>query len=90
MFSFKMKWVTLGRLFGGPDTRRFPTVIREPFEGTRGNLVFEEGKCNLCTLCEKKCPTNALRVDRKAARGGWTAFSASCAASAWTVATKPP
>jgi ech hydrogenase subunit F len=66
MFSIKMKWVTLKSLFKGPDTRRFPAVVREPFAGTRGNLVFVPGKCTVCTLCEKRCPTNAIKVDRKA------------------------
>lgn len=66
MFSFKMKWLTLKSLLKGPDTRRFPAVVREPFKGTRGNLVFTEGKCTVCTLCDKKCPTHAIKVDRKA------------------------
>jgi formate hydrogenlyase subunit 6/NADH:ubiquinone oxidoreductase subunit I len=66
MFSFKMKWVTLKSLFKGPDTRRFPSVVREPFAGTRGRLVFDKSKCTVCTLCEKRCPTHALKVDRKA------------------------
>jgi len=66
MFSFKMKWLTLKSLLKGPDTRRFPTVIREPFAGTRGKLVFVQDKCTVCTLCEKKCPTHAITVDRKA------------------------
>jgi ech hydrogenase subunit F len=66
MFSIKMKWLTLKGLLKGPDTRRYPTVVREPFEGTRGSLVFVTEKCTVCTLCEKKCPTNAIKVDRKA------------------------
>jgi len=66
MTSFRMKWLTFKSLFRGPATRRFPMVIREPFPGTRGSLAFTKETCTVCTLCEKKCPTHAIKVDRKA------------------------
>lgn len=40
-------------------------TAREPFEGTRGQLIIEEEKCIYCGICAKKCPAFALKVDRK-------------------------
>lgn len=51
-------------LFQKPVTNRYPFEPRTYFPATRGALVLEETKCTLCVLCEKRCPTGALRVDR--------------------------
>ncbi len=33
-------------------------------------MVIDIGRCTFCTLCEKKCPTDAISMDR--AKRTWT------------------
>jgi len=54
----------LKNLFRGPATRRYPAVKREPFAATRGGVDVDPDTCILCMLCQKKCPTGAIVVDR--------------------------
>lgn len=56
--------VLLEAVLGKPATRLYPAQKRPPFPGSRGRLVFTTGRCNHCTLCAKKCPTDAIAVDR--------------------------
>jgi ech hydrogenase subunit F len=48
-----------------PATRLYPFDKREPFPKTRGRIELEIGSCVFCTLCAKKCPTEAIVCDRK-------------------------
>jgi ech hydrogenase subunit F len=52
-------------LFKGPVTRPYPYQVRDPFPASRGALVVDINRCVFCTLCEKKCPANAITVTRK-------------------------
>lgn len=54
----------LKSLFRGPSTRRYPFVKREPFAATRGGVDVDPDTCILCLLCQKKCPTGAITVNR--------------------------
>lgn len=47
-----------------PPTRLYPFEKREPYAATRGHIVVELKDCSFCTLCAKKCPTDAIEVDR--------------------------
>lgn len=53
-------------MFSKPATRLYPIERREPFPATRGRIVPYLQWCNSCTLCEMRCPTGAIRVDRDA------------------------
>jgi ech hydrogenase subunit F len=48
-----------------PATRLYPFQKREPFSNTRGSIEIEIEKCSMCTLCAKKCPTEAIAVKRQ-------------------------
>ena len=50
--------------FTKPATRAYPYVKREPFENARGQLVVTGENCIFCGLCARRCPTDALEVDR--------------------------
>jgi ech hydrogenase subunit F len=65
MSILQISGVLLRTLFRGPSTRRYPFVKREPFAATRGGVDVDQSTCILCMLCQKKCPTNALTVDRQ-------------------------
>jgi len=47
-----------------PFCKMYPVVPGKVFERTRGRVMNDASKCTLCTLCEKKCPTGAIKVDR--------------------------
>lgn len=46
-------------------TRRYPFERREPFPGSRGQLVVDRTNCVYCAACARRCPANALGVDRQ-------------------------
>ncbi len=52
-----------------PFCKMYPVVPGKVYEKTRGQVVNDPAKCTLCTLCAKKCPTGAIKVDRAA--GKW-------------------
>jgi formate hydrogenlyase subunit 6/NADH:ubiquinone oxidoreductase subunit I len=55
----------------GPSTRLYPFTIRKPFAEARGNLVgIDEEACIYCGMCQRKCPADAIVVDR--ATKTWT------------------
>jgi ech hydrogenase subunit F len=60
MFNRIMK-----NLFSTPATRLYPVSNREPFERTRGRIHFDETNCVYCGMCQRKCPADAIEVDRK-------------------------
>ncbi len=57
----------LRNLVTGPATRLTP---RDPFAGTRGQIDVEISQCIFCGLCQRKCPADALSVNRVAR--SWT------------------
>lgn len=54
----------LANLFNKPATLMYPVVAREFYPNTRGSIAFDKDSCTYCTLCQKKCPTHAITVDR--------------------------
>ncbi|MCL1918794.1 MAG: 4Fe-4S dicluster domain-containing protein [Peptococcaceae bacterium] len=51
-------------LFGKPATVMYPVVKKEFYPTTRGSILYDESTCNYCTLCAKRCPSQAITVDR--------------------------
>ena len=74
--SFKMAKTVLKSLFKKPATAMYPAVPREWTERTRGHVSIIEENCILCGICARKCPTNAISVDRKGKI--WTINRMSC------------
>jgi len=62
-FSFSLP--ILKSLFKKPATLMYPVIAREFYPNTRGKIVFNEETCTYCTLCQKKCPTGAITVNRE-------------------------
>lgn len=59
-----MPWIVLRNALGRPSTRRFPLEVRPAFERTRGRVTVDLTSCNFCTLCQLRCPTGAITVDK--------------------------
>ena len=53
-----------------PATRMYPFEKRKPYAATRGHIKVELKDCSFCTLCAKKCPTDAIEVDQAGEFGG--------------------
>lgn len=47
-----------------PATRLYPASERVPFERTRGRIHFENENCLYCGMCQRRCPADAIKVDR--------------------------
>ena len=56
----------LKNLFSKPATLNYPFEKREFPERTRGHVENDMDACILCGLCQMRCPTGAITVDKKA------------------------
>jgi ech hydrogenase subunit F len=65
MASFSIFKIISGWVFAKPATRLYPFEKRESFLRTRGSIEIDIQKCTMCTLCQKKCPTEAIVVKRQ-------------------------
>ncbi len=55
---------SLRNLFSKPATRLYPSVPANLAVDTRGRIVYDMDKCIFCGLCERRCPTNAITMDK--------------------------
>ncbi len=62
----KMILEILRNLVNKRATRNYPLVKRNPFSGVRGELVNDISKCIFCKVCQVKCPSNCIEVDKEA------------------------
>lgn len=72
----QMLKVVMANLTSKPSTRLYPYTVREPFERARGKIIFNDKNCVYCSLCAKKCPASAIKVDR--ATKTWTLDAYRC------------
>lgn len=66
MGIFQMTKTVLRNIAGGPATRRYPAVAARTSSLTRGHVVFDPATCRSCNLCAKRCPCEAIRLDKEA------------------------
>lgn len=64
MAIFKIAKTVLSSLFKKPATLMYPVVPRKWQENTRGHIAIDIDACIFCGICGKKCPTDAITVDR--------------------------
>lgn len=48
----------------GPYTVLYPLKEKEKFERTRGKIEININDCIFCGICQKRCPTGAIKVDK--------------------------
>ncbi len=62
---FKMVGNVFRNLVSKPATRLYPFEKREPFKDSRGQIEgCEIDKCIFCGICQRKCPANAIVVNK--------------------------
>ena len=66
MGSFKLGKMTLGGLFKKPETLMYPVETKTPPAGLKGHVVNDVDRCILCGICMKRCPCDAITVDKPA------------------------
>jgi ech hydrogenase subunit F len=85
---FKMTPNVLHNLLSQKATRKYPRVIRPAFEKARGALFNDVARCTFCGACALKCPSQCIRVDKKA--GTWTYEPFACVFCGVCVDICPP
>ncbi len=76
MKTFRIAKVLIKSMFKKPATLMYPVVPREWQERTRGSIDIREDACILCGICGRRCPADAIEVDRKG--GTWTIHRMQC------------
>jgi ech hydrogenase subunit F len=64
MPSFKLGKMIIRSLFKKPATLMYPVIQRQWQERTRGHIESRIDSCVFCGICQKKCPTGAITVDK--------------------------
>ena len=85
MFTFAGR--VIKNLFKKPATTQYPFEPAQYPERMRGHIRIEIENCISCGLCMRSCPSQAIRVDRKA--GTWTIERFDCVQCGFCVATCP-
>ena len=65
MGLFTMMGETTRNLMKAPATERYPFTPKVWPAGARGHIVIDVSKCTLCLVCDKRCPTQAIEVNRE-------------------------
>lgn len=60
----KFTKIALGNLFSKPATTQYPFVKKDYPERYRGKVTINIDDCIMCGMCERKCPSSAIKVDR--------------------------
>ncbi len=76
MAAFKLGKMIMRSLFKKPATLMYPVIPRQWQERTRGHIEIQINDCIFCGICQKKCPTNAITVDK--AKRSWTIERMQC------------
>lgn len=56
--------LVFGSVFKKPATVLYPFEKTQVFEGFRGKLKFDQGKCIGCKLCMRDCPALAIEITK--------------------------
>jgi ech hydrogenase subunit F len=62
----KMFNVVIKSLFRKSACGMYPIKPAHSYPNSRGHIEIEKEKCIVCTICDKRCPTGAIHVDRNA------------------------
>ena len=63
-------------MFSKPATHMYPILKRDFQERTRGHIQIDIDSCIFCSICQKKCPADAILVSRE--EKSWTIQRMQC------------
>ena len=66
MANLKIGKMVMRSLFKKPATLMYPVIPRDFGEKTRGHIEVDMNACILCGICGRKCPTDAITVNKDA------------------------
>lgn len=70
-----MLQLILNNLVNPKTTRLYPLAPERPaFERSRGRISCDKDVCILCSICARKCPADAITVDRTTGEWKLNAF----------------
>ncbi|MDR0350159.1 MAG: 4Fe-4S dicluster domain-containing protein [Coriobacteriales bacterium] len=76
MGSFHLTKMSFRNLFKKPATKMYPLVAPSYTSRSKGQVTIDIDDCILCGICQKRCPTHAIQVDKT--DGSWTIDRFSC------------
>ena len=76
MANLKIGNMIMRSLGQKPATLMYPVIPREWKERTRGRIEIEIDTCIFCGICARKCPADAIKVEREAK--SWTIERMGC------------
>ncbi len=76
MSFFSMTTTVIKSFFRKPYTTKYPFAPAVLVKGSRGSIQIDIDKCIYCSICARKCPTFALKVDKN--ERSWTIERLKC------------
>ena len=76
MGFFGLGKMTFGSLFKKPETVQYPAETKPAPAGLKGHVENDVDACVLCGICAKRCPADAISVDKEART--WTVNRFQC------------
>jgi formate hydrogenlyase subunit 6/NADH:ubiquinone oxidoreductase subunit I len=76
MSILSMTKTLIGSVLHGPYTVLYPIKKKEKFERTRGRVGITISDCIYCSMCERRCPTGAIKVEK--AKSSWSIERLKC------------
>ena len=87
MSLFSMSKLLIKSLFRGPSTGKYPNEPKVNYSKTRGKIDIEISECIFCGMCQRRCPANAIEVDREQTK--WTIDRFRCVQCGYCVEVCP-
>lgn len=64
MSFFSLTTTVIKSFFRKPYTTKYPFAPAVFPKGSRGHIAIDIDKCIYCSICARRCPTFALKVDK--------------------------
>lgn len=64
MGSFKLGTMTIKSIFKKPETILYPVMEKTAPDGLKGHIANDMKLCILCGMCQRTCPSGAIRVEK--------------------------
>jgi ech hydrogenase subunit F len=76
MSILSMTKTLMKSILRGPYTVQYPIKRKEVYSRTRGHIGITISDCIYCKMCERRCPTGAIKVEKE--RAAWSIERLQC------------